>query len=132
MAICTKADITELERQYGVRLPSAYRAFLLGSHPNVNAHLIGADIDMHYLPKLKNWAKELISENNVSFTFSENHFVFLMHQGYYFMFFACDGSNNPPVFSYFEGQPAPALEFDSFSDWISQCEKENIESKGIS
>ncbi|QDT70186.1 SMI1 / KNR4 family protein [Planctomycetes bacterium MalM25] len=119
MPICTKREIAQLERQYSVQLPAIYKAFLLGSYPDVEARLVGSDIDMRYLPEIRRWAQELLVENDVGHQLPSDSFVFLMHQGYQFMYFPCDGTDNPPVFYYLEGDEKPRLIFERFSEWIA-------------
>jgi hypothetical protein len=46
-----------------------------------------------------------------------------MHQGYQFLFFKCDGSDDPPVYYYLEGDSSPTKKFDRFTEWIALCNK---------
>lgn len=52
--------------------------------------------------KLKEYAKELLSENDFPHTLKDNDFVFWMHGGYMFYFFNLDEGNDPPVYYYSE------------------------------
>jgi len=124
MSLCSQSDIARLEEQYGVCLPEIYKSFLLGSHPNVEKALVGTDMDMRYLPELRDWAQDMLEESGSSFRLASTDFVFLMHQGYQFMYFPCDDSDDPPVFYYMEGQPAPQKKFERFSAWLALCEEE--------
>jgi len=53
---------------------------------------------------LKEWAEELLEENNFPGKLSENDFVFWMNQGYMFCFFKLDEGDDPPIYYYCEGK----------------------------
>lgn len=124
MPIATGEDITKLEDQYSVRLPKTYKKFLRGSHPNVERLLVGTDIDMESLVNMREWAEDLLKQDGEVFALEPNHFVFTMHQGYQFHYFPCDGTNDPPVFHYLEGDPEPTKDANSFSEWLAKLEEQ--------
>jgi hypothetical protein len=49
------------------------------------------------------------------------HFVFLSHQGHEFLFFDCDGTEDPAVWSYREGDADPQPVARRFSMWLTAC-----------
>ena len=53
---------------------------------------------------LKEWAEELLEENNFPGELSENDFVFWMSQGNMFCFFKLDEGGDPPIYYYCEGK----------------------------
>lgn len=125
--ICTDKQIEELEARYKLKLPAAYIAFLKGKYPEVYPILTGSDYGYSYLVKLRNCAEELLQENGNPFQLAQNDFVFIMHQGYQFLFFPCgEDTDNPPVYYYLEGEPDKELKFDRFTDWIELLKEEVI------
>jgi len=106
IAGCSDADIARIEAASGVQLPAAYRSFLrvLGR----NAGQLMCDIDFLYEKALGlNAQAARILENweEGKLALPEKAFVFSMRQGEQFMFFIADGgSEDPPVYYYFEGR----------------------------
>jgi len=123
--ICTGSQIEDLEVKYNVKLPKEYIEFLKGKYPEIQPLLVGSDYDYRYLTELKKWANEILKENGNPFKLEKNDFVFLMHQGYQFMFFTCsDDLDDPPVYYYLEGEPDRELKFECFTDWVELLKKE--------
>jgi hypothetical protein len=113
-------EIAELESLLGRSLPAAYRAWLLLVGRLPPSQLIGSHCEFHRLRELQTWAAELLHENGDAYRLPEYSFVFLMHQGYYFAYFALDGSDDPPVFSWQEGQDAAlTMAAERFSMWAT-------------
>jgi len=52
----------------------------------------------------KEWAKELLQNNNFPLPLPDDAFVFFMHQGYQFSFIRLSEGSDPPTYSYLEGQ----------------------------
>lgn len=110
-------EIASLENQLGHALPAAYRAYLrvCGTHPPT--HLVGSNCVLSDVPDNNTAALELFAESGIGLP--EQAFVaFLMHQGYFFEFFLVDGSDDPPVYSYKEGDAAVKLSARRFSEWV--------------
>lgn len=115
-------EIAELEAWLGHALPAAYRAWLLLVGKLPPPQLIGSHCEFHRLRELQTWAADLLEEEGRTFRLPDPSFVFLMHQGYYFAYFPLDGSDDPPVYSWQEGQgrerdAAPTKAADRFSLW---------------
>lgn len=111
-------EIDEVERRFDVSLPAAYRAYLrvCGTHPP--QALIGSDCTIGELHDINQWAEELIQESRARAAFPEAFFVFLMHQGYSFLYFPLNGQEDPSVYSYQEGRSEPTRAADQFSHWV--------------
>lgn len=103
MVSCTENEISEIENLSGKRLPQVYLDFMrkAGAEFSVFA---GSSYTLEELPLLKKAANELLGENNVSEKITDNMFVFLMHQGYQFVYFNLEENENPPVYYYGEGE----------------------------
>jgi hypothetical protein len=115
---CLPAEVAALEGELGVKLPAAYRAYLLhmGRSPDV---FVGTDWALRYLRRLQSGARTLLTENGEPFELPPKAFVFLMHQGYQFMYFIADGLNDDPaVYYYLEGHSGPERRAEHFSEWL--------------
>jgi hypothetical protein len=118
---CSDLEIIQLERQQGINLPSTYKDFLKMMGHGAGKFLRGLDCFYQHLPKIQEWAKQLLVENDFPQTLPEDAFVFFMHQGYQFSFFRLSEGDNPPTYSYCEGQEQPYFikSHDQFSDFLS-------------
>ncbi|MDB9456696.1 SMI1/KNR4 family protein [Dolichospermum circinale CS-534/05] len=118
---CSDLEIIQLERQQGINLPSTYKDFLKIMGHGAGKFLRGSDCFYQHLSQIQEWAKQLLVENDFPQTLPEDAFVFFMHQGYQFSFFRLSEGDNPPTYSYCEGQEE--LDFvkshDQFSDFLS-------------
>src|SRR3954464_9362732 len=84
---CAETEIASIEEQFGVVLPSAYRDWLLAMGKGAGQYLMGTDAFFPTVLTLRSWAEELLEENGQPFELPAACFVFLMHQGYQFMYF---------------------------------------------
>jgi hypothetical protein len=115
---CQRLDA--LEKHHGLRLPPAYRAYLLIAGSGPPPELVGSDCHGDYLFKLREWGQELLKESGNPFELPTDAVVFLMHQGYQFFYFHADGlAEDPAVFYYFENWPAAERKYERFSDWVA-------------
>lgn len=108
---CTFEEIDDLERRHGVKLPDDYRQFLEESGRDNPHYCVGSDWTFDLLDDLQIWADKLMTESGVG-PLPNGAFVFMMHQGYQFLFFWNGG-----VYYYMEGEPAPVRRYDSFDDF---------------
>ncbi len=106
---CAEEEIRFLEQNLKCRFPEAYREFLLWMGHGTGAFLRGTDIFYEHILNIQEWAKDLLAENNFPKSLPEDAIVFMMHQGYQFMFFHISDGDNPPTYDYHE-----AYHFDSF------------------
>jgi hypothetical protein len=117
---CSPDDVAAAERHLGVPLPAAYWAYLLVAGHYPPPALVGSDCDIGFLYKMREWSGILLRESGNPFALPSNAVVFLMHQGYQFMYFLADGvTNDPAVFYYREFRPAPVLHAERLSEWIA-------------
>lgn len=115
----TPSQVTALEQHLSLSLPAAYRAYLLIAGGRPPPSLVGSDCHADYLYQLRHWAAELLQECGDPFVLTADAVVFLMHQGYVFQYYlAGEWSDDPPVFQYLEGEPAPVEKFERFSEWV--------------
>jgi len=122
---CRPADVEALEAEAGVHLPAAYRAYLLLMGLIPDPLFTGTDCSLHHLHGLREAADELLAENGRPFELPPVAFVFLMHQGYQFMYFVCgEATDDPPVYHYMEGEPVAVRKAERFSEWLESCAKE--------
>ena len=114
------AEVVTIERQLGLPFPAAYKAFLLILGRDGGSDFIGSDCTIRDLPGLRRGAEGLLRRSGSTYTLPEKAFVFIMHQGYSFHYFLADQtSEDPAVFAYNEGDPAPAQKAESFSAWLA-------------
>ena len=117
---CRPEQVTALERHLETAFPPAYRAYLLVAGLSPPPALIGSDCTLDYLYDLRGWAEELLEEWHRPFELSKQAVVFLMHQGYVFLYFQAGGGNeDPAVFRFLEGDPGPVQKSERFSDWVA-------------
>jgi hypothetical protein len=113
-------EVAGLEQQLGVKFPAAYKAFLLILGRDGGSDFIGSDCTISHLPKLRGWDENLLQRCGSLYTLPELAFVYLMHQGYSFFYFVADQtSEDPAVYAYLEGDPAPVKKADSFTAWLN-------------
>lgn len=117
---CSWHEIAELERQLGFNLPSMYRSLLLKMGHGAGNFWAGEDCFYKHLPLIQIWAKELLTEDSFPLSLPNDAFVFFMHQGYQFNFFKLSEGDNPPVYSYLEGQSEREFikTYDKFTDFF--------------
>jgi hypothetical protein len=106
---CTSDEVQLLEQTLRIHFPKAYEEFLLWMGKGAGAFLQGSDCFYADLPKLKDWAKELLAENDATLELAEEAFVFFIHQGYQFAFMLISEGDNPPVYYYNETQDPNAF-----------------------
>lgn len=113
---CSEAFVDDLERAMQVALPRQYREFLFAAGRAAPGFFTGTDFFGRVLYDLREGAIELLEENGNPFALPDDAFVFTMHQGYQFHYFRCDGTDDPRVYYYVEGQPV--LEIESLSAYL--------------
>lgn len=117
-------DATELswiEHDQPAPLTGAYRLFLELAGRGAGHFLRGSDVFFPAVMGLGQAARELLEENEASFTLLDSDRVFRMQQGYQFLFLR-GGGPDPAVWSYCEtavpGAGVPVQVHDSFTDWL--------------
>lgn len=123
-----ETEIREVARRQGVaELPAVYVQFLSRLGRSAGDFLRGSDFLYPDLLPLKDYARQLLEEDEAGFGLGPQHFVFLMHQGYQFLYFDATESDDPPVYLYLEGEGEPSQVADSFSAWLETAVEEEIE-----
>jgi len=118
---CNQNELIEFEKKIGISLPTAYQEFLLLMGHGAGKFLRGSDCFFQKLPYLKEWAIEILQENNFPEPLPDDAFVFFMHQGYQFSFFRLLEGDDPPTYSYSEGtnQTSFIRSHDKFSEFLA-------------
>ena len=97
------AKITQLEMFYKVSLPGVYKQFLKLMGNGAGVYMQGSSVFFDEIYSLKQWAEELISDNNFR-SLPQHAFVFWMHQGYQLAYFNIGEGEDPPVYYFSEGK----------------------------
>jgi hypothetical protein len=94
---CTEKEVQDLERGAGLALPQAYREFLLWMGHGAGEFWRGSHCFYQDLEPLSSWADAMLEHNKSAEKLPKDAFVFLMHQGYQFLFFRTSEGEDPPV-----------------------------------
>lgn len=131
---CTEEEIRELEVFLDINLPLSYKAFLKVMGHGAGRLMRDSDVFFDVLKKLTKEASEiLLYEGTLSLP--DKAFVFGMRNGEQFLFFTCDGEEDPEIFyfmdssSYFEKSYSTFWEF--LNDEIRYIELIDIERKKL-
>lgn len=116
---CSTSEIEKLEAASQVVLPGAYKEFLCAIGKSAGEFLIGEDVFYSDILNLRGYADELLAESQAGFVLPKSAFVFLMHQGYQFLFFDTASGEDPAVFHYMEKEAQPKEVFTNFSKWLN-------------
>lgn len=103
---------------YPLTLPAQYIEFM--RYAGNGQFWKGSMYKFSEVNKLKEYAEELLSDNDFPITLKESDFVFWMHGGYMFYYFNLDEGDNPPVYYYSECEDLTDFVkcSDSFTDFI--------------
>lgn len=121
---CTKEEIYGLESRLQLFLPDAYKEFLLWGGKWARGFLEGSSCGSYCffedLLDIQEIAVELLEDNQFAESLPPDAFVFFMHQGYFFRFFKTSEGNNPPIYSYLDGQALLTFknEYPSYSNFL--------------
>jgi hypothetical protein len=115
---CLAAEVDRIEAIHGGSLPAIYRQFLLPMGRSAGKFLAGSDYLYGKLSGLRSSAEGLLRECNASFMLDRSDFVFLVHQGYTFLFFDSRRPDDLPIFLFEEGDAKSKQVFDHFSEWL--------------
>ena len=100
---CSMEEVAKVESKFQIHLPRMYREFLLVMGRRAGDFYRGADLFFPLVLELREWAEELLTEDGSQTSLPQESFVFLMDQGYQFMFFLLEGSaEDPAVWHYHE------------------------------
>jgi hypothetical protein len=116
---CSRQEVADLADSVGGRLPKAYEDFLLSMGHGAGKFLAGTDTFWPVLPLLRDAANRLLEESSAE-PLTPSAFVLYMHQGYEFGYFLLDDGDDPAVYQYAEGWPAPQQVWGSFTDYMAE------------
>lgn len=132
MEPCSAEDIAWLESKHNVILPESYKLFLRMMGRGAGDFLV----DDHFQCFLETfeWEEKIIAHRkrrlggNIDaerlpegLELPENHFVFAERNGYFWMYFIADGTDDdPPIYSYMEDAESHMKKFDSFWGFIEE------------
>jgi hypothetical protein len=88
---------------------------------------MGTDFLFADLGGLRLRAQQSPHETKASFRLKDRDFVFAAHQGYEFLFFDAQESDDPAVWHCEEGDSAPQKVFSHFSEWLDACVSDEVE-----
>lgn len=107
--------IEAIEGDQPARISDAYRAFLEAAGGGAGRFLQGSDVFYPGVLGVRATAQELLERRGL--TLEKDDRVFLMHHDAQFDFTRGDGVD-PAVWSYNDGDEAPALTHERFTDWL--------------
>ena len=123
---CTREEIEVLQQKFDLTLPATYIEWLTIMGRGAGRFLRGSDAFFPALLELREGAEELLGENGGRFSLPQDAFVFLMHQGYQFLYFqTLRNDPDPPVTHYLEGN-APSKSWTHLSDYFEQVLLDHI------
>ncbi|PZR09699.1 MAG: hypothetical protein DI539_21710, partial [Flavobacterium psychrophilum] len=96
-----ESDVDSIEKECNVKLPGAYKEFLLYMGRGAGRYMIGSDVFYDKMLHLQFWAEELAKENNLQ-PLPPGSFTFWMHQGYRAAYFMTGDGEDPAVYFYSE------------------------------
>ncbi len=123
---CTDEDVAKLERKFGHRLPAAFVALLKRSGRSWGKLMQGEDFRFPEMLEYRAIAESLLSDME-NLQLDARDFVFFMHQGYQFLFFRAEGSDNPAVYHYNADDPGFNKVYNTFTEWLDVCIQEEID-----
>jgi SMI1-KNR4 cell-wall len=113
-------EIAELEKYAGAPLPLVYREFLRRMGRWAGELFLGSDYSLeqwHHL-RLREHAERILRKRHAAYSLPTAAFVFLLHQGYQFLFFSLDDGDDPPAFHFSEKSGTVEQKSDSFSAFL--------------
>lgn len=126
---CSEMELAELEKRHGGSLPLAYKTFLLALGCEAGGFMEGTDFLFRNLTSLRHEALNLLKECNADLELGPRDFVFAAHQGYQFLYFNSEESENPGVFYYLDGEETSEKIASSFTEWFAQVVEDEVENK---
>ncbi|HEY2948448.1 MAG TPA: SMI1/KNR4 family protein [Micromonosporaceae bacterium] len=116
----TPEEIDEVRRDQGVAsLPAYYAVFLRLLGRRSGAFLVGTDVLYPTIIGLKASTREALEQGDVSSLMPDDAVVVAVHGGYEFYWLEPDGSPDPPLVKYEEGEPDIERRWDRFSDYLT-------------
>lgn len=114
---CGLDELRQFETDHGLKLPGAYRGYLVKAGKDSGSFLAGSDLAFAELASLQTAARALLRDDGGP-ALPSDALVFCVHQGYQFLFLRLDGDSDPEVMSYLEGEGAFRVVAPRFSKWL--------------
>lgn len=102
------AHIAYLQERFNCQFPAVYQQFLSLMGNGAGNYMKGSSVFSDEIVSLKTGTIELIKEHALQ-PLPANAFVFWMHQGYQAAYFLLNGSDDPPVYYFSEGNDLKAF-----------------------
>lgn len=118
---CSDAELDQLSQKLGAPLPEAYRQFLQVMGKSAGRFMQGSDFLYPVIADLQTRARKLLADDGVAPFLTSSDIVFLMHQGYEFLFMRPASAKDPSVWAFGEGDEKPAQVYEHFSAWLAQA-----------
>jgi len=124
---CTDEEVLEIEKFYNLKLPDAYKEYLLKFGKRSGDFL--RECEIYYPHILENReAAETLLDANTDYKLKQSDYVFIARYGCQFWFFQTEDRNpNPPVLRYTEDSLKPILLAESFTAAIEMVANEYFE-----
>jgi hypothetical protein len=121
---CTDAEISRLEQEFKIILPSAFVDFLRVMGRERDGFY--AEASMSYpFEDMRRIAIDLL--NDVNETISDTTFVFVERYGCAVLFFESNAGDDPPVYVFQADDEAPSRVAECFSDWLNTAVNAHID-----
>lgn len=105
---CTETEIAEAERNLAVRIPAVLREFILRIGWEPGGLWTGSEFAAaQELSEFRKDAEELLAESKATFVLPPSAIVFLLHQGYSFLYIEATEEPDGPVWQVVEGRTSP-------------------------
>jgi SMI1 / KNR4 family (SUKH-1) len=99
---CSTKEIAEIEAEVGRKLPLAYREFLMRMGRGAGEFYVGSNLFYPDVLGISEAAHALVAEDEAGLVLPQDAVVFIMHQGYQFVFMRADEGEDPSVYYYME------------------------------
>lgn len=123
--------ISFFEGKYMLRLPKAYRQYLLWMGNDIAGVFRGSEWFLKDLVDNNQFLPEFLDENKVPYNKKKNPICFFSHQGYMAAWFYLNESDNPDCYFYSEVNSNSIAELDGrFSDFLLKELHDAVKSMG--
>lgn len=120
----SEESVSLLESQMDIELPMTYKLYLLSlGQSTVPFEYATKSIDS--LPAMRKKAQQLLGQSSENLCLNDNDFVFLLNEGFMFLFFKLNEGDDPPVYGFAEEQrssgfPQISLSFTNLIQSLSE------------
>jgi hypothetical protein len=111
-------QVSLLEFELGVEFPTLFRTFLRELGSSCELVFTGSDCSPKDYPSFLEAAADLIAQSGLELFLTETSVVFLVHQGYTFLYFESAAGYDTAILQYTEGDSAPKETSSSFAELV--------------